>query len=192
MQVVVGAARRAASGQTVCGDSYTVVRRDRGVLVCVADGLGHGPAAMDASEAACRHARENERAPLDALMLGIDAALRGSRGAAVSLLAIDADARRIRFAGVGNVELRALARAPIAPPNVPGIVGQRVRNVRVWEYALADGDVLALASDGISHRFDLGALVRLDPQSMAETIVADHHRAHDDACCVVARAATGA
>lgn len=46
-----------------------------------------------------------------------------------------------------------------------------------------------LTTDGISSRFDLGALARFDPQALAEALVAQHHKAHDDAACVVARVA---
>jgi hypothetical protein len=63
-----------------------------------------------------------------------------------------------------------------------------VRSVRVWEYPIADGDVLVLTSDGISSHFDLAALAHhLEAQALADAIVAQHHKPHDDACCVVAR-----
>src|SRR6185437_5612146 len=153
--------------------------------VCLADGLGHGHAAREAAEAACRHAREHAGAPLDTLMRGIDGALAGLRGAAVSLLSIDEGTSRVRFVGVGNVELRAVACAPIAPPNFPGIVGQRMRSPRIWEYPIAVGDVLVLFSDGISSRFELGALAHLAPQVLADAILASHGKSHDDASAVV-------
>ncbi len=155
MRVLSAGAQRPLAGEKVCGDAFTVASHAEGTIVCLADGLGHGPAAYAAAEAACRHVRENAGAPLDALMRGIDRALSGLRGAAVSLLAIDQAAARVRFVGVGNVELRAVARTPIAPPNLPGIVGQRMRTPRIWEYPLAEGDLLVLVSDGISSRFEL-------------------------------------
>jgi len=187
MRVVVAGAQRPMVGQTVCGDAYTVARHERTTLVCVADGLGHGPAAQEASEAACRHAREHAGEPLDALIRGIDRAIAGLRGAAVSLLAIDEVAARVRFVGVGNVELRAVARTPIGPPNFPGIVGQRMRTPKVWEYQLAVGDVILLISDGISSRFDLAPIAHLEPKALADAILASHGKSHDDATCVVAR-----
>jgi phosphoserine phosphatase RsbX len=187
MHVMVGAATRPAVGQTVCGDAFVVAPYSAGTLVCLADGLGHGPLANDAAFAACNYAREHAGEPLEAIMRGIDGALRGGRGAAVSLLALSPLARRVRYAGVGNVELRAVAKVGIAPPNLPGIVGQRLRAVRIWEYPLAQGDVLMLASDGISTRFELKELVRLEPQALAAFVVHRHHKAHDDGSCVVAR-----
>jgi hypothetical protein len=95
--------------------------------------------------------------------------------------------RSLRFASIGNVELRALAHTRIAPPTTPGIVGRGLRSVRVWEYPLCDGDLVALITDGISSRFDLGALAHLEPQALANALLRQHHKAHDDASCVVVR-----
>jgi negative regulator of sigma-B (phosphoserine phosphatase) len=187
--IVVGSALRPKAGETVCGDAFVAVPRGQGILVCLADGLGHGPAAKAAADAACLYAREHAEEPLERLMRGIDRALVGTRGAAVSLLALDPLARRALFAGVGNVELRAHARARIAPPTSPGIVGQNPRVVRVWEYPLEAGDLVALVSDGISSQFDLAALAHLAPPALAEALLDRHRKSHDDACCVVARVA---
>jgi serine/threonine protein phosphatase PrpC len=113
--------------------------------------------------------------------------LAGLRGAAVSLLAIEPANRRVLFSGVGNVELHAVARARVASPTRPGIIGRGLHSVRVWEHPLADGDLFALTSDGISSRFELHALAHLSPQAIADALVAGFHRKHDDASCVVAR-----
>lgn len=187
MQVLIGSAHRAIGNETVCGDSFIAVPIEQGLLLCLADGLGHGPAAFAASDAACRYVQAHADMPLEALMRGIDAALRGTRGAAVSILTLAA--QRARFIGVGNVELRAHARVRIAPPTQPGIVGQGVRKLRVWDYAIAYGDIFALLSDGISTRFNLEELAHLPPQALAEELLARHRKSHDDACCVVARLA---
>jgi hypothetical protein len=187
MYVTLGAAARSAVGETVCGDAFVAASYPGGTLICLADGLGHGPMAKEAALAACRYAREHAGEPLEAVMRGMDGVLRGRRGAAVSLLALEPEARRVRYVGVGNVELRAVAKVAIAPPNVPGIVGQCVRPIRVWEYPLTSGDVLVLGSDGISTRFELKELIRLDPQALADRILVSHHKVYDDGCCVVAR-----
>jgi len=191
MPVLVGTARRPLPGELVCGDAFAVVQHPHATLVCLADGLGHGPAAREASEAACQHARDHAEAPLGALIRGMDGVLATTRGAAVSLLSLQPGVRRVQFVGIGNVEVRAIARSPIAPPTTPGIVGHGLRSVRVWEYPLADGDLLVLMTDGISSRFELGDLAHLEPQRMAEVILARHQKSHDDACCVVAQVAAG-
>jgi len=177
------------AGYSACGDVCAVVPSASGTLLCLADGLGHGDAAHAAAQVACDHARAHEGEALEPLLRGMDAALSGTRGAAVSLLAIQPGARRALFAGVGNVELRAVARERIAAPTLPGIVGRGLRKVRVWDNPLAEGDVLVLFSDGISSRFDLDALVlaHLAPQALAEALLAGYNKAHDDASCMVAK-----
>ncbi len=96
------------------------------------------------------------------MIRGIDQTLRGTRGAAVSIASFSAC--RLQFVGVGNVELRAVSREPIQPPTTPGIVGQGMRKVRIWEYPIVEGDLFVLMSDGISTRFDLHELAHLAAQ----------------------------
>ncbi len=150
MPVRIGATWRPAAGHDVCGDVCAVVPFTEGTLICLADGLGHGEDAHAAAQEVCGYARTHVDEPLEAMLRGMDAALAGMRGAAVSVLVLLPAARRALFAGVGNVELRAVSRARIAPPTTPGIVGLRMRAVRVWEYPLAEGDILVLLTDGIS------------------------------------------
>lgn len=185
MGVLIGSAQRPVAGETVCGDAFVVVPFARGTLLCLADGLGHGPSARVASDAACSYVREHADMPLEAMIRAVDQAIRSTRGAAVSLVTFSAN--RLQFVGIGNVELRSVAREPIAPPTTPGIVGQGVRKVRIWEYPIAEGDLFVLMSDGISTRFELKELAHLSPQSLADTLLARHHKSHDDACCAVVR-----
>jgi len=187
--LVVGSAQRPKTGEIVCGDLGAVIPFSRGLLLCLADGLGHGEAAQASAAAACGYAETHAEDPLEPLLRGIGGAISGMRGAAVSLLALHLVEGRALFAGVGNVELRAVARAPIAPPTTPGIVGQRLRTVRVWEYPIAAGDLLVLMTDGISTRFDLADLANLEPQPLADALLRQHHKSHDDASCLVVRVA---
>jgi serine/threonine protein phosphatase PrpC len=191
MHVQLGVASRPAVGQSVCGDVSVIARSAPTTLLCLADGLGHGPEANVAAAAACRYAEAHAAEPLERLLHGMDAALANLRGAAVSVLEIDLAAARARFAGVGNVDLRAVARTGVAPPTGPGVLGRGVRRVRVWEYPIAEGDLFVLVSDGISSRFDLEPMARLGAQALADRIVAQHHKSHDDGSCVVARVAAG-
>jgi negative regulator of sigma-B (phosphoserine phosphatase) len=192
MRVEIGSSSRPAVGQSVCGDVYVTAPSARGTMLCLADGLGHGPAAREAAEAVCRYALAHVDEPLDVMLRGMDRALAGMRGAAVSVVTILSAARRMQFAGVGNVELRAAASARIAPPTTPGIVGHSMRRVRVWEYPLAPGDLLVLMSDGLTSRFELAPLAHMRPQELAEALVARYHKGHDDASCVAARIAAEA
>ena len=187
MPIAVGSAHLATAGESVCGDACVIVDMAQGVLLGVADGLGHGPSAREAADAACAHVRAHVNDPLDILLRGVDRALVGTRGAVVSLMALDPKAGWARFAGVGNVELHTLSRANMAAPNTPGILGRGFRSVRVWEHPLAEGDLLVMTSDGVSIHFDLKTFAHLAPQALADALVARFHKKHDDASCAVAR-----
>src|SRR5262245_29198946 len=53
-------------GEEVCGDAWTTTDRSEGLRVMVADGLGHGAYAQEASQAAVRLTGENSQlAPMD-------------------------------------------------------------------------------------------------------------------------------
>src|SRR5262245_7043014 len=81
-----------------CGDSWTTIPRRYGLRVVVADGLGHGPAAADASRMAMEVARANPEAGVVQSLDDIHAALRPTRGAAVAVADIDLRQNVVRFA----------------------------------------------------------------------------------------------
>ena len=124
-----------------------------------------------------------------AVVGAVRAAVVGATAGAVvgAVRGVAFEAHRVQLVGIGNVELRAVARAHLAPPTMPGIVGQGGRKVRIWEYPLAEGDLFALLSDGLSTRFDLADLAHLAPQPLADALLAAYHQGHDDACCATAR-----
>src|SRR5262245_47704138 len=124
MRIVVGSAQRALGGQVVCGDQHVIVPRSNGALICLADGLGPRADAYDAAAKACQCARDHAEEPIEALMRRLNGELTSTRGAAISLVTLRCEDARLRFTGIGNVELRSLSRARISPPTTPGIVGQ--------------------------------------------------------------------
>ena len=116
-----------------------------------------------------------------------DQALANTLGAAAAVLRISLTGRRASFAGIGNIELHALSRSPIRPVCIPGIVGRRLRKVRSFHYQLHPRDLLVLFSDGISSHLEWDGFRSLPAQGIAEAIVADFGKDHDDATCVVVR-----
>lgn len=182
----IGAAQRPIRTETVCGDAF-VVFPGEWITVAVADGLGHGPEAAEAAHAFCEYVGAHASEGLEEILRGATAALSDTRGAAAALIRIADQLQCLSFAGIGNVELQAASRRPIRPVCTPGIVGRPLRKVLEFNYELTRGDLLAIYSDGISGRFALGSYGHLDAQSMAEAILADHGKHHDDATCVVVR-----
>jgi len=87
----------------------------------------------------------------------------------------------------GQHRVRGPYREAVRPVSCAGVVGHNLRKVLPFCYRLCPGDVIVLLSDGVSCRFDLGDYVQLPAPSMAEAIVCDHGKEHDDASCMVVR-----
>ncbi len=185
--MVIGVAQRPANGETSCGDAYAIVRRGRRLLVVLADGLGHGPEAARAAHAFCSHAEAEADRPLDAILASADRIIAGTRGVAAALLRLDPPGH-FEYAGVGNIVLRVLSRTPIHPLSVAGTLGRRsARRLRCERYAVDEGDLLVMHSDGVSGRYELERLRGTPPDRVARELLEVHGRPHDDATCLVVR-----
>src|SRR5207253_332023 len=91
-------------GESASGDDAAFVRGDARELLALADGLGHGPPAREASARVMVKARAaSERGP-DELLESCEAALVGTRGAVAAAAALDRGRGEIAYAGIGNVE----------------------------------------------------------------------------------------
>lgn len=189
--VEIGGVVRAKPGQEVSGDLWSFRRAGPTVLVLLADGLGHGPdAAEAAAAAAAAFGRAAGTAAAD-VVEEVHGALHGTRGAAVAVAAVDGGARRVRYAGIGNISGRLVlpdgARSLVS---MNGTAGVQARSLREFEYSAPDGGLLVLHSDGLSARWSLddypGAEAR-DPAVIAALLFRDFGRARDDASAVVLR-----
>jgi serine phosphatase RsbU (regulator of sigma subunit) len=189
--LAVGAASRPRPGEIANGDAWAVNRHGDTWRLAVVDGLGHGPGAAAAAEAAVRAlAARPELGPIPALE-ACQAALRGTRGAAVSIARIDATLGRLAYAGVGNVEARLWQQDGVHRlVTYRGIVGGPSWRVRAFEYELGPAWVLVLHTDGVRARFgdaEVAAGRETHPEALATTLLDGWARPTDDATVVVAR-----
>jgi hypothetical protein len=72
-------------------------------LLLLADGLGHGPLAAEASLAAVRIFQENSHYSPPGIMAALHTALRSTRGAAVAIADITLNEQTVCYTGVGNI-----------------------------------------------------------------------------------------
>jgi len=175
---------RPCVGETVCGDAQVVIENENTLLVAVVDGLGHGPGAAEASEAFVDFVRGNAHKPLETLMFEGGSHIASTRGAAAAIVRLDFANRLLSFCGVGNVHFHSLSSAPLHPVCVPGIVGHRVRKIIPYEFELPDEGTFVLCSDGISSRIHLEEYPGHGPQELANALLEQHGKSHDDATCV--------
>ena len=139
-RILISAASRPYPTEVANGDAWHVDWQPAGCRIAVIDGLGHGPAAAEAaSRARDALAGAPEADPIEALR-HCHGALRGTRGAAVSVVLLDFMANRLIYAGVGNVEARLVANGrTVRMPSMRGIVGATLPTLRSFEEALPPG-----------------------------------------------------
>jgi anti-sigma regulatory factor (Ser/Thr protein kinase) len=184
---------RPMAGESLCGDAHAVRTIGNQVQLLVCDGLGHGPLAAFAAQAAVAAFHTAPDGGPGAVVAHLHQALRHTRGAVATVVALDEGGASVRFAGLGNVfgavvdgaERRILATQP-------GIVGDRLPQVRELELPLPDSAILVLHSDGLRDRWrldDYPGLVARTPLVIAATLLRDCGVRRDDATILVARAA---
>jgi anti-sigma regulatory factor (Ser/Thr protein kinase) len=187
----VGAVALCAPGETACGDAWDAVQQDGGIAVMVADGLGHGPQAAEASAGATAVFREDPLAMPSQLLARAHLRLKATRGAAVAMAQVDAEQETIIFCGVGNIIGRIVSGVEdrtLLSQN--GTAGVQIRTVQDVRHAFAAHALLVMHSDGIASRWKLQGspgLLQHHPTLVAAWLIRDHCRGHDDATVVVIR-----
>lgn len=142
-------------GAEYSGDAWAWVRAGDLVTLMLADGLGHGPEAAQASSAAVTALHRWAHLSPAASLQRLHDALRGTRGAAVALAQLDLTAGRLRFAGIGNVGARLRTDGTWRHLlSRPGIVGVHRPGTLREEAADWVGDpILILHTDGLPSRW---------------------------------------
>ncbi|MEV7729358.1 ATP-binding protein [Streptomyces sp. NPDC087917] len=164
----------------------------QGILVMSCDGLGHGPMAAMASQAAVQAFRTGSARTPEQAMEEVHRALRGTRGAAVAVARLEPDGRAL-FCGIGNISaavVTADSRANLL--SHPGIVGHQMRQLRTYEHRLPAHAILVMHSDGLSERWkpgDLAALLHHPPALIATSLLRQAGTRRDDASVVIAKGA---
>jgi len=189
----LGVATRAFPGESTCGDVHVVASIAGGLLVAAVDGVGHGEDAASAAHLAAAILKENAGEPVVALLMRCHGALRASRGAVMSVAALDVHSGSMTWVGVGNVIGTLLRRtgSRLAEESLllrGGVVGgPSLPPLRAEVLCVSPGDTLVLATDGIASPFSKEVARNLPPQRAAEAILERHGRRSDDALVIVTR-----
>jgi hypothetical protein len=174
-------------GEVANGDQIAIVETVVDITIAVIDGLGRGPEAEHAALLAAKAVRDHAAADVDEILHLSDVALRGSRGAAMTVLRVNALSGRVRHAGIGNIEVALLPGSSFRGVLVPGVVGGSIRKVVVTESRLELGDLLVVHTDGVSRRMALEPLRTLSARVAAREVLTRYGKDNDDAACVVVR-----
>jgi negative regulator of sigma-B (phosphoserine phosphatase) len=186
-------ATRCRRGEATSGDFAVIALLPEGAVVAAIDGLGHGGEAAHAARVAGEVVRDRPSQDLVVLVECCHRALRGTRGAAISLAFISAPESTMSWLGVGNVEGRVLSADPsMTRPKDSlalgsGVAGHELPSVRIATLDVQPGDLLVLATDGIESDFAESLDISGSAQAIAERILARHRRPTDDALVVAVR-----
>jgi phosphoserine phosphatase RsbX len=188
-----GIATRCRLGEDMSGDLAVVSLLPEGALVAGIDGVGHGSEAARAARTAAAAMCEAPGHDLVRLVQRCHSALRGTRGAAISLAFVSTSGSRMTWLGVGNVEGRVLSGDPAATrPKSSlalgrGVPGHELPAVQAAAITMRPGDVLVLATDGVDPRFADSLELSGSSQTISDRILSDHWRPSDDALVIVVR-----
>lgn len=181
-------------GEAVSGDDAVFIRNQRGFLVAVADGLGHGPAARAASQRAMEVVLDLATHPLLRIVSSVDSALRSTRGAALTVARYDVPTEQLRLCGVGNIDTRIIHVDHDEFHHTPrsGTLGVRqgTGSPTVRTVELGVGSMLCICTDGIRRRDRMNRTPGLEFHSAAWTahhLLTEHARATDDALVLAVR-----
>jgi anti-sigma regulatory factor (Ser/Thr protein kinase) len=195
----MGTATRAHPEMNVNGDAYVVKTWPGHALIGVIDGLGHGPLAAKAAVAAKNYVETHYDRPLMNLFKGVGRACLGTRGVVMALVLfkkdIDENAPlKMRFAGVGNVEVRVRGGERMRFTYRRGIIGLRAPDPVVSEHSWHNENILVMYSDGIRSHWQWEAFLsnekndrRISAQKLAQTMLHRLARERDDATIVVVK-----
>jgi anti-sigma regulatory factor (Ser/Thr protein kinase) len=180
----------AMTGEDICGDAWSVSNVGGVRTLLVADGLGHGPDAAEASVEAVRLFHRYNGHSVANLIEYVHNGLRGTRGAAVSIARFDAPAKKITFSGIGNVAgMTAVAGETKRMVSMPGTAGFNARKIQSFDYPFERGLVI-LYSDGLASSWTIDRyvnLAKLHPSLIAAILYRDFTRRRDDATVLVAK-----
>jgi anti-sigma regulatory factor (Ser/Thr protein kinase) len=178
-------------GEVVCGDGWAVETWRDAAAVLVADGLGHGISAHEASRSATQTLRAHPKDAPAAILEACHGALARTRGAAVAVAQIFSNGERGTFAGVGNIVCRVEGTSGnrhLVSHN--GTVGHIMRKVQEFSFPWPIGALLILHSDGLGTHWDLAAypgLVARHPALISAVLYRDYDRGRDDVSVAVLR-----
>ncbi|MDQ8005410.1 MAG: anti-sigma regulatory factor [Pedobacter sp.] len=180
----------AKPGETTSGDGYMCRVTPKGFQVLLADGLGHGPAANEAVNAAVKTLiSEPIQRPSDTLRI-LHPAIKKTRGAVAHILNYEHKEKKWICCGIGNIMLRL--HGPHLHKNhmsYNGIVGHNIPNTLNDQYYTSlDYNTAIICSDGIKTRWDLTKYPQVlnhDPSILAAALYKDQGRRTDDMSVIV-------
>ncbi len=181
---------RPCQGEWVSGDAVVIRPLEHGIFAAIVDVLGHGPEAHELALMIDAHLDRHGNSDVSGLMTRLHQHVKGTRGAAVGLCAIDAAAGRVAYVGTGNTVLRRFGKTDTRLVSQDGVLGQNMRTPRPQTLQLEKGDLIVLYTDGVRDRFtsdDYPGVFHHAPKEVVRTVVERFGKDYDDVACIAVR-----
>lgn len=195
-QLSTGSVCVPVAGETRCGDAWEHSDHACRRLIMVADGLGHGPLASDASNEALEAFRANQHKSPREIIEAAHGRLQKTRGAAVAVAEIDFERQIVRYSGVGNIAGAIVAGGKSrGMVSHNGIIGHQSERIQEFTFPWERDAFLILHTDGVNTRWSLDRYPGLQSKPaalIAAVLYRDFKRGRDDATVVVSREARAA
>jgi len=188
-----GVASVTAAGEQESGDRHLVKTIPGGTLFAVVDGSGHGRNAAIPAQLAISVLETHALESATSLMSRCHEKLQATRGAVLSIGAIDGVENTLTWLGVGNVEGVLLRYGSSNAPESqtmrlwPGIVGYRLPPLEPQVTSIAPGDLVIMTTDGIQPDFGRQFGSNESTRRIAEHISLNRRRGLDDGLVLVVR-----
>ena len=181
---------RPCRGELVSGDTAIVRELQNGLFLGLADVLGHGVEAHAVAKRIKAYLEKAGSNQLAHLFYELDAMLKGTRGAAISMAWVERSSGALIYAGIGNVVLKRLGRKPVQLVSRDGTVGLYMRTPLVQKARLDEGEVLVMHSDGVRGRFGTDDYPQIgihDTRTVASNVIERFGKDQDDASCIIVK-----
>ena len=185
-----GCTIRPCRGESVSGDTVVTRSLDEGIFVAIVDVLGHGPEAHELTHIIDNYLSRYGCWEVTRVITQLHQHLKGTRGAAVGMCAINTSTGRLDYAGIGNTSIRRFGVTETRLVSHDGVLGQNMRTPLPQSLQLAADDLVVLYTDGISDRFTFDqypGIAHHPPTEIANNIVQRFGKDHDDAACIAVR-----
>jgi negative regulator of sigma-B (phosphoserine phosphatase) len=181
---------RPCFGERVSGDAIVIRPLEGGLFAAIVDVLGHGPDAHQLALLIDAYLTRYASSDIPGLMKRLHQHVKGTRGAAAGLCAIDADEGRVVYAGIGNTVLRRFGKIDTRLVSQDGVLGQNMRTPRLQTLQLEKDDLVVLYTDGVRDRFtaeDYPSIFHHAPKDVVRTLIERFGKDYDDAACIAVR-----
>ncbi|WP_445490551.1 PP2C family serine/threonine-protein phosphatase [Niallia sp. 03133] len=175
-------------GKSLCGDSYFFTSTDHYFICVLADGLGSGEYANEASMAVTDVIAKFHFESVEKLMDLCNEVMVKKRGAAVCVFKVDYNTKSIMYSCVGNIRffLYSPSGRLTYPLPVTGYLSGRPQKYHTQNFSYEDNSKFLVFSDGFNIQGIKAMLKGYIPiRTIADTIIEKYKNTEDDSTFIL-------